>query len=73
MRKQSGFTLIKVMLMSTMASVVVFGALKETVIQERLTGNFQKDMNARLLAEKGVFTAAAELQSELENNPNPEI
>ena len=73
MRKQSGFTLIKVMLMSTMASVVVFGALKETVIQERLTGNFQKDMNARLLAEKGVFTAAAALQSELESNPNLSI
>ncbi|GEM_PF-564756 len=70
MRQQSGFTLIKVMLMSTMASVVVFGALKETVIQERLTGNFQKDMNARLLAEKGIFTAAKSLQSALANNTN---
>lgn len=68
MKQQSGFTLIKVMLMSTMASVVVFGALKETVIQERLTGNFQKDMNARLLAEKGVFTAAKNLQTALSNN-----
>lgn len=70
MKQQSGFTLIKVMLMSTMASVVVFGALKETVIQERLTGNFQKDMNARLLAEKGVFTAAKNLQTALSNNTN---
>ena len=70
MRQQSGFTLIKVMLMSTMASVVVFGALKETVIQERLTGNFQKDMNARLLAEKGIFTAAKSLQSAVANNAN---
>lgn len=70
MQKQSGFTLIKVMLMSTMASVVVFGALKETVIQERLTGNFQKDMNARLLAEKGVFNAAKSLKDELGKNKN---
>ncbi|TLX46895.1 hypothetical protein C1E24_11605 [Pseudoalteromonas phenolica] len=70
MKQQSGFTLIKVMLMSTMASVVVFGALKETVIQERLTGNFQKDMNARLLAEKGIFTAAKSLQTAVSNNNN---
>ncbi|MFY8300499.1 DUF7305 domain-containing protein [Pseudoalteromonas sp. SS15] len=68
MKQQSGFTLIKVMLMSTMASVVVFGALKETVIQERLTGNFQKDMNARLLAEKGIFTAAKKLQKAVSDN-----
>ncbi|WP_241651833.1 type II secretion system GspH family protein [Pseudoalteromonas phenolica] len=68
MKQQSGFTLIKVMLMSTMASVVVIGALKETVIQERLTGNFQKDMNARLLAEKGIFTAANNLQKIVSDN-----
>lgn len=70
MKKQSGFTLVKVMLMSTVASIVVFGTFKETMIQERLTGNFQKDMNARLLAEKGIFTAVANLQNALKNNAN---
>ncbi|AOT06679.1 pilus assembly PilX N-terminal domain-containing protein [Pseudoalteromonas luteoviolacea] len=59
--RQSGFTLIKVMLLSTMASVVVFTSMKDTLVQERLSGNFQKDLNARLQAEKGVFASADEI------------
>ncbi|MBQ4878251.1 type II secretion system protein [Pseudoalteromonas luteoviolacea] len=59
--RQSGFTLIKVMLLSTMASVVVFTSMKDTIVQERLSGNFQKDLNARLQAEKGVFATADDL------------
>ncbi|WP_348772705.1 polymer-forming cytoskeletal protein [Pseudoalteromonas sp. MMG005] len=66
--KQHGFTLIKVMLLSTMASVVVFGALQEAIVQERLTGNFQKDLNARLLAEKGVFDSATAIKEAIKKD-----
>lgn len=67
-KKQRGFTLVKVMLLSTMASVVVFGGLQDTIVQERLTGNFQKDLNARLLAEKGVFESAQVLKESISEN-----
>ncbi|TQF72910.1 DUF7305 domain-containing protein [Pseudoalteromonas luteoviolacea] len=66
--RQSGFTLVKVMLLSTMASVVVFTSMKDTLVQERLSGNFQKDLNARLQAEKGVFASADDLNDYIANN-----
>lgn len=66
--KQKGFTLITVMLLTTMASVVVFATLKDTVIQERLSGNFQKDMNARLMSEKGIFDHYEQIRASLANN-----
>lgn len=68
MNKQKGFTLITVMLLTTMASVVVFATLKDTVIQERLSGNFQKDMNARLMSEKGIFDHYEQMKASLVNN-----
>ncbi|BBN82974.1 hypothetical protein PA25_29590 [Pseudoalteromonas sp. A25] len=69
MKKQKGFTLVKVLLLSTMAGVVVFGAMKETLVQERLTGNFQKSMNARFLSEKGIYIVAQRLRDELVLSP----
>lgn len=68
MAKQKGFTLITVMLLTTMASVVVFATLKDTVIQERLSGNFQKDMNARLVSEKGIFDHYEQMRASLAGN-----
>ncbi|CCQ11537.1 hypothetical protein PALB_24360 [Pseudoalteromonas luteoviolacea B = ATCC 29581] len=62
-QKSQGFTLITVMLLTTMASVVVFAALKESIVQERLSGNFQKDLNARLLSEKGIFNHAETIRN----------
>ncbi|MBD1584281.1 DUF7305 domain-containing protein [Pseudoalteromonas sp. S16_S37] len=69
MKKQRGFTLVKVLLLSTMAGVVVFGAMKETLVQERLSGNFQKSMNARFLSEKGIYIVAQRLRNELIQSP----
>ena len=54
-KKQRGFTLITVLILTSMASIVVLNSLRENLVQERLTGNFQKKINSRLLAEKGVF------------------
>ncbi|NOU53168.1 polymer-forming cytoskeletal protein [Pseudoalteromonas sp. JBTF-M23] len=69
MKKHRGFTLVKVLLLSTMAGVVVFGAMKETLVQERLSGNFQKSMNARFLSEKGIYIVAQRLRNELIQSP----
>lgn len=70
MKQQQGFTLVKVMLLGGMASVVVFASLKEGVVQERLSGNFQKDINARLVAEQGIREYRQKLDAEVaKNNP----
>ncbi|MFC3033654.1 polymer-forming cytoskeletal protein [Pseudoalteromonas fenneropenaei] len=69
MRRERGFTLMTVMVLTAMASVVVFAALKESIVQERLSGNFQKDLNARLLAEKGVYDHINELNRQLSGDP----
>lgn len=55
--KNKGFVLIVVMLFTMMASTVVLTSLKDSTVQERLSGNFQKKMNARMIAEKGVYDA----------------
>ncbi len=69
MKQQQGFTLVKVMLLGGMASVVVFASLKEGVVQERLSGNFQKDINARLVAEQGIREYRQKLDAALSGNP----
>ena len=38
-----------------MTSIIVLSSLRDNFIQERLTGNYQKKMNARLVSEKGIF------------------
>ena len=63
--KQHGFTLITVLILTSMASLVVLSSLRENIVQERLSGNFQKKLNSRLLAEKGVFEQAKLLQQTL--------
>ena len=45
--KQNGFTLITVLILTSMASIVVLSSLRENVVQERLSGNFQKKFNSR--------------------------
>lgn len=69
-KKQKGFTIIAVLIMTMMAGTVVLNSLQDTVAQERLSGNFQKKMNARLIAEKGVFDTVDSLKTELESNAN---
>ena len=52
-----------------MATLVVLSTLRDSVIQERLSGNFQKKLNARLMAEKGVFASLEKMSEDLANNP----
>lgn len=67
-KKQRGLTLITVLILTSMASIVVLNSLRENLVQERLTGNFQKKINSRLLAEKGVFEEVKLLKQALNDN-----
>lgn len=68
---QKGFTLVTVLILSMMAGVIVLNSLKDNVVQERLSGNFQKKINARLISEKGVFNTYNLLNEKL-NEPGNE-
>lgn len=63
-----GFTLVIVLILLGISSVVVLSSLRENVVQERLSGNFQKKINSRLLAEKGVFEQAQAMQQKLNDD-----
>ncbi|ALS32946.1 hypothetical protein PTRA_a1785 [Pseudoalteromonas translucida KMM 520] len=69
MKNSSGFTLIIVLLLTSLASIVVLSSLKDTVFQERLSGNFQKKLNARLMSEKGIYVSMENLHLGLSNKP----
>jgi len=72
-KKQQGFTLVTVLILTSMASLVVLNSLRENVVQERLSGNFQKKLNSRLLAEKGVFEEAKLIQQALDADSSLDI
>ncbi|MGO2128720.1 MAG: pilus assembly PilX family protein [Pseudoalteromonas prydzensis] len=72
-KKQCGFTLVTVLILTSMASIVVLNSLRENIVQERMSGNFQKKMNSRLLAEKGVFEEAKLLQQALLDDKSLDI
>lgn len=55
MRLQQGFVLISVLVITTIGSVLALSAISENMLQERIAGNQQKQMNAHSLAEKGIF------------------
>lgn len=66
--KQRGFILVTVMLLTMMAGTVVLTSLQDSTVQERLSGNYQKKINSRLIAEKGVYEALNVMDSELAAN-----
>ena len=56
-RSQQGYVLITVLIITIIATLVAFGGISENRLQEQIGGNQQKEINARMLAEKGVFEA----------------
>jgi len=68
--KSSGFTLIVVLVLVSMATIVVLSSMNDAVMQERLSGNFQKKMSARLASEKGSYDSLAQLNTAIANNPS---
>ncbi len=67
---QRGFTFITVLILTSMISVIVLSTMRDNFIQERLTGNYQKKMNARLVSEKGIFDTHARVLQEMAENPS---
>ncbi|RVU33343.1 hypothetical protein EOE67_17255 [Rheinheimera riviphila] len=62
-RQQQGMSLLFVLMLTTIASLLVFTALNSSVSQERMSGNFQKKLNAELLADKAVFESFHQLNA----------
>lgn len=73
MKNTSGFTLVTVLILTSMASIIVLSTLRDSVIQERLSGNFQKKLNARLMSEKGVFSSIETLEIAMLADPTINI
>lgn len=55
--RQSGYVLVTVLILSLVASMVVFVSLRQNHLLERMTGNQQKALSARLAAEHGISDA----------------
>ena len=58
------------MINSKTKTFFVLNSLKDNTVQERLSGNFQKELFARLMAEKGIFTTYNTLVDNLADNPD---
>jgi cytoskeletal protein CcmA (bactofilin family) len=67
-RLQKGFTLVTVLILSSLASILVLTSLKDNITQERLSGNYQKKINARLASERGVFESINAARNAIEEN-----
>lgn len=67
--KQKGAALIVVVMLTAVASLLVFTALNNTVSQGRMSGNFQKAVNAEYQADKAIFHAYHKLNHAVSENP----
>jgi hypothetical protein len=63
-QKSDGFALITVMVISFLGSLVVFDTMKENVNQEKMAGNYTKELNARIQAENGLASAYNAINSD---------
>ncbi|ABM04937.1 hypothetical protein Ping_3250 [Psychromonas ingrahamii 37] len=57
MKKHKGFVLIPILIITTISAMLAFSQLSDNRLQERVAGNQQKEISARLAAEKGIFKA----------------
>ena len=60
-----GYVLVSVLVLSLIASMVVFVSLRENQLQERMSGNQQKMINARLAAERGIAAALDHIKTQM--------
>lgn len=56
-RSEEGFAAVTVMVISLLGGLIVFDTVKENINQERMAGNYSKELNARLQAENGLAEA----------------
>ncbi|WP_338590044.1 hypothetical protein VXM60_17655 [Shewanella khirikhana] len=67
--RQRGAVLLVVLVFSIMATLLVVTNLKDNLVQERLAGNFQKQLNARYTAEQGMYESYNRLKARLKTHP----
>lgn len=61
--KQNGFVVISVLLITTISTMVALSAVSESRLQERIAGNQIKQLNARTIAEQGMFDSLKYIKS----------
>lgn len=67
--RQNGAVLLIVLVFSLLASLLVMTSMRDNLVQERLSGNFQKQVNAQLTAEQGMHESYNRLKSTLVQTP----
>ena len=60
-----GYVLVSVLVLALVASMVVFVSIRENQLQERMSGNQQKMINARLAAERGIAAALDHIKTQM--------
>lgn len=66
---QRGVALVFVLMITTVAGLVVFTSLNNSATQERMAGNFQKNLNAELQAERATYESFNRLNAMVRENP----
>lgn len=72
-QKQAGLSLLTVLLLTMGSALLVFAALNNSLTQTRLSGNFQKTLNAQLQAEQAAIEQYHLLNQALIANPNADM
>lgn len=67
MKQENGFALVSVLIITTITTMLAFSQMKENNLQERIGGNQQKELNARLAAEKGIIDTFERIKAENAN------
>lgn len=69
LKSQQGMSMVSVLMLSTLAATVAFGALNTAVTQNRISGNFQKNLNAQQQAEQALFDSFHRMNQYIRDNP----
>lgn len=72
LRPQKGFVLVSVLIITSISTLLAFHEISNNRLQERIGGNQQKEINARMKAEKGVVKAYEYIQIQQLNNVAPD-
>lgn len=70
-RPQKGFVLVSVLIITSISTLLAFHEMSNNRLQERIGGNQQKEINARMNAEQGVIKAYEFIKTQQLNNVAP--
>lgn len=68
-KPQRGASLVVVTMLTSVAAAVVFSVLNTTLTQNRISGNFQKAINAEYMADKAIYDSYHKLNALVKANP----